>query len=150
MTATYKRLLISENRDNLNRCTPSKGKPDQYDIYASHVSPRTSDVSFLRTVHVHDNLSPVPTELKHAPTPGRSFGDQRQIDLSVTSGHLIPPLSRSLSRGERFQPNGYIANSAYWIHKHQHVIDMFSTCPRVPTTWSLTDTGGGYHIETSK
>jgi hypothetical protein len=30
---------------------------------------------------------------------------------------------------------------------HRHAIDTFNTCSRVPTPRSLTDTGGGYHIE---
>jgi hypothetical protein len=30
---------------------------------------------------------------------------------------------------------------------HQHAIDTFNTYSRVPTPRSLTDTGGGYHIE---
>jgi hypothetical protein len=30
MTATNKRLLISESRDDSNRCTPCRGKPDQH------------------------------------------------------------------------------------------------------------------------
>jgi hypothetical protein len=30
---------------------------------------------------------------------------------------------------------------------HRHVIGTFNTCLRVPTPRSLTDTGGGYHIE---
>jgi hypothetical protein len=30
---------------------------------------------------------------------------------------------------------------------HQHAIGTFNTCSRVPTPRSLTDTGGGYHIE---
>jgi hypothetical protein len=30
---------------------------------------------------------------------------------------------------------------------HQHAIGTFNTCSRVPTPQSLTDTGGGYHIE---
>jgi hypothetical protein len=30
---------------------------------------------------------------------------------------------------------------------HWHVISTFNTCSRVPTPRSLTDTGGGYHIE---
>jgi hypothetical protein len=33
---------------------------------------------------------------------------------------------------------------------HQHAIGMFNTCSRIPTPRSLTDTGGGYHIETSE
>jgi hypothetical protein len=30
MTVTNKRLLISESRDDLNRCRPCRGKPDQH------------------------------------------------------------------------------------------------------------------------
>jgi hypothetical protein len=30
---------------------------------------------------------------------------------------------------------------------HMHVIGMFNTCSWVPTPRSLTDTGGGYHLE---
>jgi hypothetical protein len=30
---------------------------------------------------------------------------------------------------------------------HRHAIGTFNTCSRVPTPKSLTDTGGGYHIE---
>jgi hypothetical protein len=30
---------------------------------------------------------------------------------------------------------------------HRHAIDTFNTCSRVPTHWSLTDTGEGYHIK---
>jgi hypothetical protein len=35
MTATNKWLLISESRDDLNRCTPCRGKPDQHTTHFS-------------------------------------------------------------------------------------------------------------------
>jgi hypothetical protein len=57
MTATNKRLLISESHDNLNRCTPYGGKPNQHDTYASHASPHTPGVGFLWVVPVCGNLS---------------------------------------------------------------------------------------------
>jgi hypothetical protein len=57
MAAMNKRLLISESRGDLNRCTPYRGKPDQYDTYAFHASPCMPDVRFLRAVPIHDNLS---------------------------------------------------------------------------------------------
>jgi hypothetical protein len=50
MTATNKRLLISESRDDSNRFTPCRGKPDQHDTYASHTSPRTLPVGSPRTL----------------------------------------------------------------------------------------------------
>jgi hypothetical protein len=48
MTATNKRLLISESRGDLNRCIPCRGKSDQHDTYASHASSHTLDVRFPR------------------------------------------------------------------------------------------------------
>jgi hypothetical protein len=57
MTDTNKRLLISESCGDSNWCTPCRGKPDQHDTYASHASPRTPGVCFLRAVPVHGNLS---------------------------------------------------------------------------------------------
>jgi hypothetical protein len=52
LTATNKQLLISESHSDSNRCTPCRGKPGTHDIYASHISPRTPSVRFLRTVPV--------------------------------------------------------------------------------------------------
>jgi hypothetical protein len=57
MTATNKRLLISESHGDSNRCTPCRGKLDQHDMYTSYASPRTSGVCFLQVVHVHGNHS---------------------------------------------------------------------------------------------
>jgi hypothetical protein len=56
MTATNKRLLISESRDDSNRCTPYRGKSDQHDTYASHASPHTPGVRFLQVVPVRGNI----------------------------------------------------------------------------------------------
>jgi hypothetical protein len=57
MTATDKRLLISESRGDLNRCTPCRGKSDQHDTHASHANPCTPSVRFLWVVPVRSNLS---------------------------------------------------------------------------------------------
>jgi hypothetical protein len=117
MTATNKRLLISESRGDSNRCTLCKGKPNQHATYASHFSPRTPSVHFLRAVVVRNNLSLALTKSKQAPTPGRSLANQRQTGTAVVLGDLIPPPMRQpWSRGERFRPNGYTATLAYWSH----------------------------------
>jgi hypothetical protein len=117
MTATNKRLLISESRGDSNRCTPCWGKPDQHATYTSHYSPHMSGVHFLRAVTVHDNLSLAPTKSKQATTPRRSLGNQRQTGPNVVLGDLIPPpMQPPWSRGERFWPNYYTATSAYWAH----------------------------------
>jgi hypothetical protein len=42
---------------------PTGEKPDQYDMYASHASPRTPGVRFLRVVPVRDNLSHWPNRI---------------------------------------------------------------------------------------
>jgi hypothetical protein len=91
MTITSKRLLISESRNDSNRCTPCRGKLDKHAMYASHPSPRTPDVRFLRAVPVRDNLSLAPTKSKQAPTPGGSLGNQRQTDPAIILRGLIPP-----------------------------------------------------------
>jgi hypothetical protein len=77
MTATNKRLLISESHGDLNRCTSCRGKPDQHATYASHFSLRKPGVRFLWAVPVRDNLLLAPTKLKQAPTPGRSLDNQK-------------------------------------------------------------------------
>jgi hypothetical protein len=59
MTLTNKRLLTSESHGDSNQCTPCREKSDQHAIYASHASPRTPDVRFLRAVPVCGNLSRV-------------------------------------------------------------------------------------------
>jgi hypothetical protein len=59
MAGTNKRVLISESRDDLNRCTPYRGKPDQYDMYISHASPHTPGVRFLWAVPIRNNISRV-------------------------------------------------------------------------------------------
>jgi hypothetical protein len=56
MAATNKRLLIFESHGDSNRCTPYRGKLNQHDTYASHASPCTPDVRFLRAVPVRGNL----------------------------------------------------------------------------------------------
>jgi hypothetical protein len=65
MAATSKRLLISESRDDLNRCTPYRGKPNQHDTHASHTSPYMPRVCFLRAVPVRGNLSRGPNRVRH-------------------------------------------------------------------------------------
>jgi hypothetical protein len=145
-TDTNKRLLISESHGDSNRCTPYRGKPDQHATYASHSSPRTSGICFLRAVPVRDNLSLAPTKSKHAPTPGESLGNQRQTarPSSWVTSFVLPCDSPEV--GERgFGPMvtqlhqfaGPISPAYIWYV--QYLLTG-------PTEWSLTDTGGGYNL----
>jgi hypothetical protein len=59
IAAMNKQLLRSESHGDSNRCTPYRGKSDQHDMYASHVSPRMSSIRFLRAVPICGNLSRV-------------------------------------------------------------------------------------------
>jgi hypothetical protein len=147
MTATNQWLLIFESHDDLNRCTPCRGKLDQHAI-----CPPCLICIWCWTIHLtcsaNDNLSLVPTKSKEAPTPRRSIDSQRQTGPAVILGGLIlPPMRPPWSRGERFQPSGYTTTSAYWVHKHQHAIGIFNTCSRGSTHQSLIDTGRGYSFE---
>jgi hypothetical protein len=114
ITATNKRLLISESHGDSNRYTPCRGKPNQHATYAFHSSSHMPGVRFLQTVPVCDNLSLAPIKSKQAATPGRSLDNQRQTGPAVVLGGLIlPPMRQPWSRGERFWPNGYTTTSAY-------------------------------------
>jgi hypothetical protein len=65
-TATNKLLLISESHGDSNRCTPCRRKPDQHAMYASHPSPHTPGIRFLRTVPIHVNLLQVIDRVEQA------------------------------------------------------------------------------------
>jgi hypothetical protein len=64
------------------------------------LDPRRVSDPTTHMIHI-DNLSLVPTRLKHVPTPERSLGDQRQTDPAIALGHLILPPHDSLGLGER-------------------------------------------------
>jgi hypothetical protein len=149
MAATNKRLLISESRGDSNRCTPCRGKPDQHDMYASHASPRTPGVCFLRAVPVRGNLSWVVNRVrrmhcsreKSAPNSTSQPGWViRRTCLSFSPNTTIEAVRLSQAPvGGRLLglPGPY----------HRYAIGTFNTFSRVSTPRSLTDAVGGYHIE---
>jgi hypothetical protein len=149
MTAMNKRLLISESHGDLNQCTPCRGKPDQHDMYASHVSPRTSDVHFLRAVPVRGNRSRVTDRVRQS-----HYSWEKWLPTQSTTHRLTDPWIRTqfLSRGNQWS-SGESQTSvdgmllALLGTYHRHAIGTFNTCSRVPTPQSLNDTGDGYHIK---
>jgi hypothetical protein len=112
LTATNKRFLISESRDDSNRYTPYKGKPNTHDMYASHASPRTPLVRFLRAVPVRGNLSLAINSVgwtllllrKRAPNPSPST-----------------PIDRSTGPPPSFSPNTTIEA----VMKAKHVLTTY-------------------------
>jgi hypothetical protein len=149
MAVTNKRLLISESCSDLNRCTPCREKLDQHDTYASHASPRTPDVCFLRVVLIRDNLSQVTDRV------GRILLLSRKSAPASTSqpGRVTHGTHLSFSPNTAIEAVGLSqAPMDGWLlglpdSYHRHTIGTFNTCSRVPTPQSLTDTGKGYHIE---
>jgi hypothetical protein len=149
MAVTNNWLLISESRDDSNRCIPCREKPNQHATYASHASPRTSGVRFLRAIPVRDNLLRVVDRVgRILLLPIKSAPDSTSQPGWVAHGtHLnfspkiaIEPVGLSQAPVDD-QLLGL--SDSY----HRHVISTFNTCSRVSTPRSLTNTGGGYHIE---
>jgi hypothetical protein len=149
MTTTNKRLLISESPDDSNRCTPYRRIPDQHDTYASHASPHTPGVRFLRAVPVRDNLS------RDANSVGQSHcSREKGLPTQSTTHQLTDPWVRTqyLSRANQWssgESQTSINNRLLGLPGpyHRHAISMFNTCSRGPTHRSFTDTGEGYNLE---
>jgi hypothetical protein len=150
MAAMNKWLHISESHGNSNRCTPYRGKPDQHDTYASHASPRTPGIRFLRVDLILGNLSRVTdrggqshcSQQKGLPTQSTAH---RLTDLWVHS--QFPSRANQCSSGES-QTSVDCKLLGLLGPYHRHAIGTFNTSLQVPTPRSLTDTGGGYHTET--
>jgi hypothetical protein len=148
MTATNKRLLISESCDDSNRCTPCRGKPDQHDTYASHTSPRMPGVRFLRVVPIRGNLSWVIIKV------GQSHCSQEKgLPTQSTTHQLTNPWVRTqfLSQANQWssgESHTSINSRLLGLPGpyHQHVISTFNICSWGPTEWSLIDTGGVYNL----
>jgi hypothetical protein len=70
---------------------------------------------------------------------------RRLIDPRVRTQLLLPSQPMKQWRQRQTSINGRLLGLLGLYH--QHAIGTFNTCSRVPTPRSLTDTGGGYHIE---
>jgi hypothetical protein len=124
MSVTNKRLLISESRGDSNRCTPCRGKPDQHDTYASHASPHTPGVRFLRAVPVRGNLLRSRQQIWTDPLPLITDETVGKSQASVDN--------RLLGLSDPYQ---------------RHAISTFNTCMWGATHRSLIDSGRGYSLE---
>jgi hypothetical protein len=145
MTATNKQLLISESRSDSNRYTPCRGKPDQHNTYASHTSPRTPGVCFLRAVPVRGNLwwgaerfAQIPLLLRKGAPDSVPSTCGRLIHRSVPS---FSPEPANEAGGVSQAPDGDQQLGLPGPYKW-HAIGMFNTCSRGPTEQSLTGRSG--------
>jgi hypothetical protein len=149
MAATDKRLLISESRGDSNRCTPCRGKtqPTQHVCFPHQFTyarctlpmggPRTWQPFMCRQHGWMEALLP----RKSAPD------STSQPDWVVRGTHLnfSPNTTIEVVRLSQAPVSGRLLGLLGPYHRY--AIGTFNTCSRVPTPRSLTDAGGGYHIE---
>jgi hypothetical protein len=148
LTATNKRLLIFESRDDSNRCTPCRGnlihmiRTLLMPVHVHHTYVFHEKSLYVVTFHAN------PTELDRFTTLEKKWS---QLHLSAQlSGLWNPPqfLSQHNHWSSVLKPNicwwiGYIGLLGLYL---QHVISTFNICSREPTHQSLIITGGGYNL----
>jgi hypothetical protein len=141
MTATNKRLLISESRSDLNWCTPYRGIPDQYDTYVRHIlptgSPRTWQ-PFMSRRQIWTN----PT----APEKKGSQHNPQHTDWPIRGS--VPSFSPNPTNEAVDLSQAFVDDKLLGLLDpyHQHAIGTFNTCSRGPTHWFLTNTSGRYNL----
>jgi hypothetical protein len=145
MTTTNKRLLISESRDDLNRCTPCRENPTN----ATRTLPTPVHVRFLRVVPVRGNLSWVVNRVGQS----HCFWE-KGLPIQSTAHQLIDPWvhtqflswANQWSSGESHTSINSRLLGLPGIY-HRHTIGTFNTCSWGATERSLIDTCGGYDLE---
>jgi hypothetical protein len=148
ITATNKRLHISESCGDSNRCTPYRGNPVQHDMYASHANPRTPDVCFLRAVPVRGNLSWVINRVEQS-----HYSREKGLPTKFTTRRLTDPRVHTqflswANQWSSWESHTSINNMLLGLPDpyHKYTIGMFNTCSWGSIHRSLTDTGGGYNL----
>jgi hypothetical protein len=90
MTVTNKRLLISESCGDSNRCTPCRGKPDQYATRFPHsVRVWSRTIRILRDPHIA-NLHETPIDLE-----GSHCSREKWLPTQSTARWLTDPHVRT-------------------------------------------------------
>jgi hypothetical protein len=106
-------------------------------------------VHFLWMVPIHDNLSWVTNRVgRILLLPRKSAPDSTSQPGWVVHGtHLS--FSPKTAIKEALLSQAPVDDQLLGLPSpyHRLAIGTFNTCSRVPTPWSLTNTGGGYHIE---
>jgi hypothetical protein len=149
MTATNKRLLISESRGDSNQCAPYRGKPNQHAIrfprsvciwsMTIHISHSPQIATFHMVVNRFEQI--------HC-TWEEGLPTQSAVHRGWPIRGSVPSFSPTIAHGVVGKSQ---ASVDIWLlgllgPYHWHAIGMFNTYSRVPTHRSLIDTGGGYHL----
>jgi hypothetical protein len=148
MTATNKRLLISESRGDSNQCTPCREKFDQHatrfprSVCVWSTTIRISRGPHIATFHTVVNRF---EQIHCTREEGSRHNPQhagRLIHRSVPS--FSPTIAnRAMEKSQTSVDNWLLGLSGPC---HRHAIGTFNTCSRGPTHRSLTDSGGGYNL----
>jgi hypothetical protein len=148
MTATNKRLLISESRGDLNRCTPYRGKPDQHVTRFPHsVRVWSMTIRISRGPHI--------TTFHTVVNRFEQIHCTREEWLLTQSTARWPsdPRVRTQLLSHNSQWSSGEKSSFYWQPTNRLIGPISPACDRYvqylltgPTERSLIDIGGGYNI----
>jgi hypothetical protein len=148
MTATNKRLLISESRGDSNRCTSCKGKPNQHatcfpcSVHIWSTTIRISRGPHIATFHIVVNRFEQIHYTREEGPPTQSTA-QRPSDPWVRTQLLSHNSQRAVGKSQAPVDNRLLGLPGPY---HRHAIGTFNTFSRGPTERSLIDTGGGYNL----
>jgi hypothetical protein len=142
LTATNRRLLISESHDDSNQSTPCRGHlinmPHTFHVWSPY-GPRPY-VSHV--VHIQQPFTSRQQGFSQHATPNSTS----QPDWVAHGTHLsfCPNATTEAMRISQAPVDGrlLVLLGPY----HQHMISTFNTCSWGPTHRSLTDTGAGYNL----
>jgi hypothetical protein len=145
-------ILISESHGNSNRCTPCRRNLTNTS-HASHARSAYGRRPYVsHGVNIEQPFTESSTDLYRSTAPEKKGSrhnpqlNDRLIRGSVPSFSLITA-NEAVGKRQAYVDNQQLGLSGPY---HRHAIGTFNTCSWGPTHRSLTDTGGGYHIETSE
>jgi hypothetical protein len=142
-------VLISKSHDDLNRCTPCRGKSDQYATRIPHsvrVWSQTIRISHgQRIATFHE--SPIDLDGSHCSREKGSRHNPQHAGRPIRGS--VPSFSSKPTNEVVGLSQTSVVNKLLGLlgPYQQHAIGTFNTCSWRPTHRSLTDTGGGYSLE---
>jgi hypothetical protein len=128
MTATNKRLLISESRGDSNRCTPWKRKPDQH-VTRFPSSVRVWSMTIRISRDPHRREEGLPTQSTAPEKKGSRHNPQytgRPI-RRVVSNFFPTTVNGAVEKNQASVDNRLIVLLGSY---HRHAIGTFNTCSR--------------------
>jgi hypothetical protein len=148
-TTTNKRLLISESRDDLNWCTPCRGKSDQHATrFLCSVCVWPSAIRISHCTHIATFCIIVNRfELIHCPEKKGSQHNPKHTGWPIRGS--IPNFTLTIANEAVGKSQASIDNRLLGLPDpyHRHTIDTFNTYSWGSTHRSLIDTDRWYNLE---